>query len=87
MTPIGMTIDAGDRIVVVESLTHHPSADYAGPKGDRIKVFVDADNDGSPDRVSVFAEGIQQAMNLAVAPNGELLRSVILRTPTRINRC
>ena len=72
VTPIGMTIDAQDRMFVIESHTHQPPADYDGPKGDRIKMFVDEDNDGRADRVTVFAEEIHQAMNLAFAPDGQL---------------
>lgn len=72
VTPIGMTIDARDRVFVIESHTHQPPADYDGPPGDRIKVFVDEDNDGHADQVTVFAEGIQQAMNLAFSPDGDL---------------
>ena len=72
VTPIGMVIDSRDRIFVVESHTHHPPADYAGPKGDRIRVFVDSDDDGQPDSDSVFAENLQQAMNLAVSPDGDV---------------
>ncbi|MCC9601186.1 c-type cytochrome [Stieleria sp. JC731] len=71
-TPIGMAIDSQDRIFVIESHTHHPPADYQGPSGDRIKVFVDQDDDGQPDRITVFADGIQQAMNLAFSPAGDL---------------
>ena len=72
VTPIGMVIDGRDRIFVIESHTHLPPADYDGPTGDRIKVFVDDNNDGRADRVTVFAEGIQQAMNLAFSPDGDL---------------
>ncbi|MCR9292386.1 MAG: dehydrogenase [bacterium] len=72
VTPIGMAIDAQDRVYVVESHTHHPPADYSGPASDRIKVFVDEDNDGRADRQWVFADGLQQAMNLAFSPTGDL---------------
>jgi putative membrane-bound dehydrogenase-like protein len=72
VTPIGMTIDGRDRIFVVESHTHLPPSDYAGPTSDRIKLFVDRDFDGTPDRISIFAEGIREAMNLAVSPEGDL---------------
>lgn len=72
VTPIGMAIDSRDRMFVLESHTHQPPADYDGPPGDRIKVFVDEDDDGHADQVTVFAEGIQQAMNLAFSPDGDL---------------
>ena len=72
VTPIGMAIDTLDRVFVIESHTHHPPEDYEGPEGDRVKVFMDTDKDGRADSVSVFAEGLHQAMNLAFSPQGEL---------------
>lgn len=72
VTPIGMAIDPQDRVFVIESHTHLPPADYEGPRSDRIKTFIDDDQDGKADRVSVFADGIHQAMNLAVSPHGDL---------------
>ncbi|MCA9130346.1 MAG: c-type cytochrome [Planctomycetales bacterium] len=72
VTPIGMVIDDQDRIFVVESHTHHPLADYAGPSHDRIKMFIDSDSDGQVDQVSVFADGLTQAMNIALSPEGQL---------------
>jgi hypothetical protein len=37
-----------------------------------VKVFEATDNDGNPDKVSVFAEGLYQGMNLAFSPEGIL---------------
>ena len=64
VTPIGMAIDDRDRIFVIESHTHLPPEDYAGPESDRIKLFVDENNDGKPDRISIFADGIQEAVDV-----------------------
>ncbi|MEW4490211.1 PVC-type heme-binding CxxCH protein [Thalassoglobus sp. JC818] len=72
VTPIGMAIDSQDRLFVIESHTHHPPADYSGPKSDHIKVFIDRDYDGKVDETYVCADGINQAMNLAFSPDGEL---------------
>ncbi len=72
VTPIGATVDAGDRLFVIESHTHLPEHDYDGPDSDRIKVFEDADGDGKPERISVFADGFDDAMNLAFSPQGDL---------------
>lgn len=72
VTPIGMAIDERNRIFVVESHTHHPAKDYPGPKGDRIKIFRDEDDDGASDGFTVFAEGLDAAMNLALSPRQEL---------------
>lgn len=73
VTPIGLAIDARDRIYVIESHTHNPPRNYRGPKSDRIKVFEDRDTDGRADGFTVFASGFTNAMNLAFAPDGSLL--------------
>lgn len=72
VTPIGMVIDERDRLFVIESHTHHPPSEYAGPETDRIKLFIDEDGDGKPERTAIFADGIRQAMNLAISPDGDL---------------
>ena len=72
MTPIGLAIDARGRLFVLESHTHFPKADYPGPKYDRVKRFIDADRDGKPESITVFAEGLHHGMHLAFAPDGRL---------------
>jgi putative membrane-bound dehydrogenase-like protein len=72
VTPIGLAIDARGRIFVLESHTHFPKADYPGPKYDRVKRFVDADRDGKPESITVFAEGLHHGMHLAFSPDGRL---------------
>jgi putative membrane-bound dehydrogenase-like protein len=72
VTPIGIAIDDKDRVFVLESHTHTPPKDYMGPKGDLIKVFEDTNSDGNLDKMTVFAEGIQEGMNLAFSPDGHL---------------
>jgi hypothetical protein len=72
VTPIGIAVDSLDHLYVLESHTHLPPNDYPGPKGDVIKRFVDADGDGRPERVSVFAEGFQEGLALAFSPAGQL---------------
>lgn len=70
--PTGIAVDSRHRLFVIESHTHHPPKGYQGPKGDCVKVFEDTDNDCNPDKVSVFAEGLYQGMNLAFSPEGIL---------------
>ncbi len=72
VTPIGMAIDNGDFVYVIESHTHSPPKGYRGPSKDLIKRFKDDGNDGVADRIEVFAEGLDQAMNLAFGPDGIL---------------
>jgi putative membrane-bound dehydrogenase-like protein len=71
-TPIGIAVDQRNRVFVVESNTHETKPDYAGHKHDRIKIFEDADDDGTADKVAVFADGLRHAMNLAFGPNDQL---------------
>jgi putative membrane-bound dehydrogenase-like protein len=72
VTPIGIAIDSLNRIFVLESHTHLPPKNYPGPDGDLVKIFVDNDKDGTPDRISVFAEGLKEGMNMAFSPEGHL---------------
>jgi putative membrane-bound dehydrogenase-like protein len=72
VTPIGTAIDKRGRVFVVESHTHFPKSDYAGPKYDRVKLWMDTNHDGKADKFSIFAEGFHHAMNLAFAPDGAL---------------
>ena len=71
-TPIGIAVDGEDRIFVLESHTHLEPDDYEGPEGDRVKIFEDTNGDGKPENVSVFAEGLDNAMNIAFSREGTL---------------
>ena len=71
-TPIGMAIDQNDDLYVVESHTHTPAKDYAGPKYDRIKKGVDQDGDGIPENWIIYADSLEDAMNLTFGPDMEL---------------
>ena len=72
VTPIGLAIDQKGRIFVLESHTHSPPRDYSGPRSDRVKVLSLPDASGRSRVVGVFAEGIEDGMNLAFSPAGEL---------------
>ena len=70
VTPIGIAIDSLDRVYVLESHTHTPPDDYEGPSGDQVKVF---ENSGDAlELAGVFAEGINDGMNLTFGPDGYL---------------
>ena len=64
MTPIGLTIDEKDHLYVLESHTHTPMQDYQGPAFDRIKKGVDKDGDYEIDQWIIFADSIEDGMNL-----------------------
>jgi len=65
MTPIGMAIDANDAIYILESHTHSVKEGYSGPKYDRIKKSIDKNKDGIPEEWIVYADSIEDGMNLA----------------------
>ena len=72
VTPIGMAIDGQDQLYVLESHTHSPMKEYAGPPYDRIKKGVDANGDGIPESWTVFADSINDGMNLICDPSGTI---------------
>ena len=73
VTPIGLAIDQNDVIYVLESHTHTPPSDYSGPKYDLIKRGVDQNEDGVPEEWSIYADSVQDGMNLAILPDGQLI--------------
>jgi putative membrane-bound dehydrogenase-like protein len=80
--PIALDFDAKGRLLVVESHTHFPPANYKGPKFDRIRMFEDTKGTGKADKVTTFYEGTTHTMDLAVHPDG----SVYLATRNEIIR-
>jgi hypothetical protein len=72
VTPVGLAIDRNDRLFVLESHTHSPPAKYKGPTSDQIKIFTDGDRDGTFENITTFADDIQDGMNIAFSPDGDL---------------
>lgn len=72
VTPVGLAIDRRGRLFFVESHTHFPTTNYPGPKFDRVKLFQATQRERKPDRISVFADGLRNAMNLAFGPDSAL---------------
>ncbi|MBI3875418.1 MAG: c-type cytochrome [Verrucomicrobia bacterium] len=72
VTPIGIAADGRGRLFVIESHTHFPKADYAGPKRDRVKLFTPGSQPGGFGKISIFADDLYHAMNVAFSPAGEL---------------
>ncbi|MGE0374534.1 MAG: PVC-type heme-binding CxxCH protein [Planctomycetaceae bacterium] len=69
VTPIGLTFEHRGRLLVVESHTHFPPDDYAGPRSDRIRILEDTDGDGRADRFTSFLEGTVKTMSLRRGPD------------------
>ena len=80
--PIALDFDAKGRLLVVESHTHFPPANYKGPKFDRIRMFEDTKDTGKADKITTFYEGTTHTMDMAVHPDG----SVYLATRNEIIR-
>src|SRR2546423_15200238 len=51
VTPIGATVDARGRLLVIESSTHFRPKKYAGPPTDRIRLLQDTTGSGRADRI------------------------------------
>lgn len=75
VTPIGATVDAKGRLLVVESHSHFRPKDYQGPKTDRIRAFEDTTHSGRADKITTVYEGQNFLMNLAASPDGSILVS------------
>jgi putative membrane-bound dehydrogenase-like protein len=68
MNPVAMTFDERGRIWVTESF-EYPRRE-PGPGRDRIKILEDTDRDGSVDKVTIFAEGLNIPSGIAVGHGG-----------------
>jgi putative membrane-bound dehydrogenase-like protein len=66
VTPVGIAAHPHGGVVVIESHTHSPPKDYAGPKHDRLLWIRDTNGDGQADQVEVFADGFNDAMNVVI---------------------
>lgn len=80
--PIGLTLTADGKLLVIQSNTHFRPPGYQGPEHDRILWLRDADGDGRADAAEVFFEGTDMTMDLATAPDGRVYvatRNEILR--------
>jgi putative membrane-bound dehydrogenase-like protein len=86
VTPISCRFDLQGRLLVVESHTHFPQPNYAGPKNDRIYLFDQFDASSQTDHVPVrkrlFYEGGRATMGLAILSDGWVMvssRSEVIR--------
>jgi putative membrane-bound dehydrogenase-like protein len=80
--PVCLDFDARGRLLVIESHTHFPPANYKGPKFDRIRILEDTKGTGKADRFTTFYEGTTKTMDIAGHPDGSVYvasRSEIIR--------
>ncbi|MBL69783.1 MAG: hypothetical protein CMO74_15290 [Verrucomicrobiales bacterium] len=80
VTPTGLGVDGQGRVIVIESHTHFRPKDYDGPERDRVLMFTMNEN-GKAKR-SIFFEGLNMGMDVAVGHDGWVYlaeRSRILR--------
>jgi putative heme-binding domain-containing protein len=68
VNPVAMTFDEKGRVWVTESLEYPRKS--AGPGRDRIKILEDTDGDGTMDKFTVFAEGLNIPSGIAVGSGG-----------------
>jgi putative membrane-bound dehydrogenase-like protein len=68
VNPVAMTFDERGRVWITESL-EYPRFE-PGPGGDRIKVLEDTDGDGTMDKFTIFADGLNIPSGIAVGAGG-----------------
>jgi putative membrane-bound dehydrogenase-like protein len=69
-TPIAIDVDSMGRVWAIESNTHFQDPGYKRHRTDRILIIEDTDGDGKSDRLSTFADGLEQSMALALERSG-----------------
>jgi putative heme-binding domain-containing protein len=68
VNPVAMTFDERGRIWITESF-EYPRKE-PGPGRDRVKILEDTDGDGTAEKVSIFAEGLNIPSGIAVGAGG-----------------
>jgi putative membrane-bound dehydrogenase-like protein len=68
VNPVAMTFDERGRIWITESL-EYPRRE-PGPGRDRVKILEDTDGDGTADKFTTFAEGLNIPSGIAVGHGG-----------------
>ena len=75
VTPIGATVDAHGRLLVIESHSHFRPKNYQGPATDRIRILQDTTGTGKADKITTFFEGQNFLMNLVGDRDGSIVVS------------
>lgn len=68
VNPVAMTFDEKGRVWITESF-EYPRRE-AGPGKDRVKILEDTDTDGTADKFTIFAEGLNIPSGIAVGYGG-----------------
>lgn len=72
-TPIGATVDAKGRLLVIESNSHFRPTNYSGAATDRIRILQDGKEPGQAAKFTTFFEGMNFLMNLVAQPDGSVV--------------
>lgn len=70
LTPTGIAVGDDGRVWCIENNTHFRPKNYKGYATDRILIFSDFSADGHAQKISTFAEGFSNSMNLLLTPKG-----------------
>jgi putative membrane-bound dehydrogenase-like protein len=70
LTPTGIAVGDDGRVWCIENNTHFRPKNYKGYATDRIQIFSDFDADGHAKKITTFAEGFSNSMNLLLTPKG-----------------
>lgn len=70
--PINMSFDAAGRLYVTQSI-EYPFPAKEGTPRDTIRLISDSNNDGVPDKVSTFADGLNIPIGVLPLANGAVL--------------
>jgi len=87
VTPTGVAVDSSGSIWVIENNTHFTPKNYKGAPSDRIKILDDFGPDGRARKVTVWAEGFRNSMNLVFTKDGGIVfatRSEITLFPSKL---
>ena len=74
--PINLSFDSAGQLLVTQSVEYPYPAPSNRPGRDTIKLIVDSDQDGVPDKVSTFATDLSIPIGVTPIPNGVLGYSV-----------
>jgi len=72
LTPTGIAVGDDGRVWCIENNTHFRPKNYKGFATDRIQIFSDFSADGHAQKITTFADGFSNSMNLLLGPKGSV---------------